>query len=77
MMPQFSRKTSVMPKPKQQTFKMKTYSKTKTTKKSSMLPTIPEEAQESYLTKELEMNPLLRELIVKEVLFLAVGSSTY
>lgn len=77
MAPNFARKTSVMPKPKENLFKMKTYSKTKTTKKASLLPDIPEEAQESYLTKELEMNPLLRELVLKEVLFIALGSATY
>jgi len=39
----FERRTTIMPKPKDHSYKLKTYSKSKTTKKKAMLPTISEE----------------------------------
>jgi hypothetical protein len=66
-----------MPRPKDKTYKLKTFSKNKTQKKNTILHSIPEEEQESYLTREIEINPLLRELVSKDVIFLALGSSTF
>ncbi|CDW75782.1 UNKNOWN [Stylonychia lemnae] len=75
----FTLRETVMPKPKEKIFKLKTFSKTVTqikktiSKKSeSILLT-----QDLALTQQIEGNPLLRELVTKDALIVALGSTTF
>eukprot|EP00347_Sterkiella_histriomuscorum_P005365 403356888 len=72
-----SKRETVLPMGKDKYFKVKTFSKTSTQIKKTLSKPTDLASQELYLTQQVESNPLLRELITKEVLILALGSATF
>lgn len=75
------RREPIIPNIKDRSFKVKSHNKQKTQIKKRLLHAhhreLTEEEQEAMLTQQIERDPLLHELITKEVLVMAISSSTY